>query len=89
MQSEGLEAFRKRKEHSSEIYSYEKEPEKLTASFEKKFRSHKKAWTFFTAQAPSYKKVIFHWIITAKQEKTRLSRLDKAISESEKQKRLL
>jgi uncharacterized protein YdeI (YjbR/CyaY-like superfamily) len=39
-------------------------------------------------QAPSYRKVIIHWIMSAKQEKTQLSRLDKAIKASEEEKRL-
>lgn len=47
------------------------------------------AWDFFTAQAPSYKKVMTHWIMTAKQEKTRIARLEKTIQISEQQKRIL
>lgn len=43
---------------------------------------------FFTTQAPSYKKVMIHWIMSAKQEKTQQSRLEKVIQESEQQKRL-
>jgi len=34
-------------------------------------------------QAPSYRKSIISWIMSAKQEKTRQSRLEKAIKESE------
>jgi uncharacterized protein YdeI (YjbR/CyaY-like superfamily) len=40
------------------------------------------------AQAPSYKKVMIHWIMSAKQEKTRLSRLEKTIRISGQQKRM-
>jgi uncharacterized protein YdeI (YjbR/CyaY-like superfamily) len=49
---------------------------------------HPAAWSFFEAQAPSYKKVITHWIMSAKQEKTRLSRLEKTIDTSKQSKRL-
>ncbi len=88
MQSAGLASFKLRKEHRSKIYSHEKEAQKLPVDFEKKFKANKKAWDFFTTQAPSYQKVIIHWIVTAKQETTQLVRLYKVIAESGEHKRL-
>jgi uncharacterized protein YdeI (YjbR/CyaY-like superfamily) len=88
MYQSGLEAFNKRKTAKSGIYSFENEPAKLTGSFEAMFKSNKEAWDFFNYQAPSYRKTTIHWIMSAKQEATRLSRLNKTISESEKQKRV-
>lgn len=85
----GEKAFSFRKENNSRIYSHEKEAAVLDSKFLGQFKKNKKAWEFFSAQAPSYKKVITHWIMSAKQEKTRVSRLEKAIVISEKQKRLL
>ncbi|MCS3529748.1 YdeI family protein [Chryseobacterium sp. JUb7] len=89
MKPEGLKAFELRKEEKSAIYSHEKEPAMLDPAYEKQFKTNKKAWEFFNNQAPSYKKVILHWITSAKQEKTRLSRLEKTIIESELGKRVL
>jgi len=89
MTSEGLKAFELRKEEKSAIYSHEKELATLDPAFEKQFRTNKKAWEFFNSQAPSYQKVMLHWIMRAKQEKTRLSRLEKTIRESEQGKRVL
>jgi uncharacterized protein YdeI (YjbR/CyaY-like superfamily) len=89
MTSEGIKAFELRKEEKSAIYSHEKEPATLDPEFEKQFKANKKAWEFFNNQAPSYKKVMLHWIMSAKQEKTRLSRLEKTIRESESGKRVL
>jgi uncharacterized protein YdeI (YjbR/CyaY-like superfamily) len=89
MLPEGLHAFSLRKEHQSRIYSHEKEPSYLSPDFENQFKKNKLAWNFFNKQAPSYKKVIVHWIMTAKQEKTRLARLEKTIQTSEQQKRVL
>lgn len=89
MKPEGLKAFELRKEEKSRIYSHEKEAVDLDPEFEKQFKANKKAWEFFTNQPPSYKKVMIHLIMSAKQEKTRLSRLEKTIRESEKQKRVL
>ncbi len=88
MQEAGLEAFKLRKEERSGIYSHEKEPSKLTSEYENQFKANKKAWEFFEEQAPSYKKVMIHWIMSAKQEKTQISRLEKTILESENGKRI-
>lgn len=89
MTPEGQKAFDKRKENKSGLYSFENEPGKLSAAFEKLFKKNKSAWNFFTTQAPSYKRVIIYWILSAKQEKTRLARLEKTIQFSSQQKRVL
>lgn len=89
MTPEGLKAFELRKPERSAIYSHEKELASLYPDYEKQFKANKKAWEFFNNQAPSYKKVMLHWITSAKQEKTRLSRLEKTIRESEQGKRVL
>ncbi|KMQ69165.1 bacteriocin-protection protein [Chryseobacterium sp. FH2] len=89
MTHEGLKAFELRKEEKSRIYSHEKEAVELSSEYQKQFKANKKAWEFFISQAPSYKKVMIHWIMSAKQEKTRLSRLEKTIKESEQNKRVL
>jgi uncharacterized protein YdeI (YjbR/CyaY-like superfamily) len=84
----GLAIFEIRKEHKSNLYSHENEPARLAIEHERKFKANKKAWAFFTAQAPSYQKVIIHWIMTAKQPTTQLTRLTKAIESSNKLQRL-
>jgi len=89
MTSEGQKAFALRKENKSRVYSHEKELSHLESSYEKQFKKNKIAWQFFNTQAASYKKVMVHWIMSAKQEKTRLSRLEKTIMLSEQQKRML
>ncbi|MBL7891542.1 MAG: YdeI/OmpD-associated family protein, partial [Bacteroidia bacterium] len=77
-----------RKEDRSGIYSHEKVPVDLAPDYERQFKMNKLAWNFFNKQAPSYKKVMIHWIMNAKQETTRLSRLQKAIKISGQQKRM-
>ena len=89
MKDAGLKAFSFRTENKSKIYSHEKEPVPLLEDYENQFKNNKTAWEFFEKQAPSYKKVMIHWIMSAKQEKTRQSRLEKTIKESEHQKRVL
>jgi len=88
MHSAGLEIYKKRKEERSGISSYENEAKELDKDLEERFKANKSAWEFFSKQAPSYKRTIIHWILSAKQEKTKLARLDKTITESEKQKRI-
>ena len=88
MYPSGLAAFNNRRKSKSGIYSFENEPATLSASFEAGFRTNISAWDFFKSQAPSYQKMIIHWIMAARQEKTRLARLEKLISASGKQSRL-
>jgi uncharacterized protein YdeI (YjbR/CyaY-like superfamily) len=89
MTPEGQKAFSLKKDDRSNIYSHEKEVKTLDSHFEKLFKENKMAWDFFNTQAPSYKKTITHWITSAKQEKTKLARLEKLIKMSEQEKRLL
>lgn len=65
-------------------YAYEENVKPLTPSMIREFRSRAKAWEFFQAQAPSYKKKVTHWITSAKQEATRERRLNKLIEACDK-----
>ncbi len=82
MQPSGLAAYAKRNEKKSRIYAFEQKNAKLKPEWEKKFKEDKKAWEFFQAQAPSYKKAAIWWVVSAKQEATQLRRLDALISDS-------
>lgn len=85
MKPEGIEAYARRKEHKSKIYSYEQKDVQLDKSFDEKFKKNKKAWQFYTKKlAPSYRKISIRWVMSAKQEKTRLKRLDILIASSAK-----
>lgn len=88
MTAEGLKAFSFRTEKKSNIYAYETKAQELDFQYEEQFKKNTIAWSFFIKQAPSYKKTIIHWLMSAKQEQTRQQRLEKLIKESEEQKRL-
>jgi uncharacterized protein YdeI (YjbR/CyaY-like superfamily) len=45
---------------------------------------HSAAREFFDAQAPSYKKAVSWWVVSAKNEATRLRRLEKLIAHSDR-----
>lgn len=82
MQPAGLAAFQTRDEKRAGIYSFEQDSHKLAPAFEKKFKSNKKAWKYFTSMASWYQRTSIHWVMSAKQETTRLKRLKTLISDS-------
>ena len=82
MQEPGLKAFAARQEYRSGIYSYEQRSPELPAPYAKKLKKNAAAWKFFQAQPPSYRKNVYWWVVSAKQEETRLKRLDKLIDDS-------
>jgi uncharacterized protein YdeI (YjbR/CyaY-like superfamily) len=88
MQQAGLEIYQHRKSDKSATASYENRPKELETELAVRFKSNKFAWEFFSRQAPSYQRTIIYWIMSAKQEKTKMLRLNKAINESEKHKRI-
>lgn len=88
MKPAGLQAFDLRTEERTGIYSHEAAVVELAANYKKQFKKNLLAFNFFEKQTPSYKKVISHWIMSAKQEKTRQSRLEKIIKISAEQKRM-
>jgi uncharacterized protein YdeI (YjbR/CyaY-like superfamily) len=88
MEPPGVTAFDARKENRSGIYSYEQRSANLDGAYEKMLRQNQAAWDFFYAQPPSYRKAVGWWIVSAKQEPTRLKRLEKLIRESARGERL-
>ena len=86
MQPAGLKAFEQRTDERSAIYSYEqRQSAELSGAFEKQFRANKKAWEFFLAQAPWYRRAAAFWVLSAKKDETQLKRLAKLIKDSEHQ----
>src|SRR5882672_4682489 len=70
-------------------YLYEKRSSlKLPPDFEKKFRAKKKAWEFFEAQAPWYRRITTYWIVSAKRDETKVKRMDELLSCSAKGERI-
>ncbi|HSK65039.1 MAG TPA: YdeI/OmpD-associated family protein, partial [Pyrinomonadaceae bacterium] len=88
MHSAGLEAFEKRDPKRTGIYAFETTPQTLSPACEKKFRQNNKAWKFFEAQPPYYKKLMIFRIMSGKKEETRLRRLEQLIEYLEKGVRL-
>ena len=74
MRPPGLAAFAERKTYKSGIYSYEQRPQTLPEPYAGLLRKHARAWTFFEAQPPGYRKLATWFIVSAKQDATRLQR---------------
>ena len=84
MQPAGIAAFAQRTEARSRIYTYEqKDAATFEKSVEKKFKANRKAWAFFEAQPPYYRRLMTRWVGSAKQAETQLRRLDKLIAACE------
>lgn len=88
MKPAGLIAFEKRKQDKSSVYSHESEAKTLLPEYEKAFKANPKAWDFFNAQPPGYKKTAIHLVMSAKQQKTQWSRLESLIADSEASQRM-
>lgn len=79
----GLAAYKRKEENNSKIYSFEQRIVKFDAGYEKAFKKNKKAWNNFLLQPPYYRKTVTHWVMSAKQEVTRIKRLNRLIKDSE------
>jgi uncharacterized protein YdeI (YjbR/CyaY-like superfamily) len=81
MTEAGERAYAARKERTDH-YSYESAPRELAPEEEKLFRSNEAAWADFGARPPSYRKMVLHWVTSAKKPETRARRLATLIEDS-------
>ena len=83
MQPAGLKVFQQRDRKKAGLYSFEQRRQiKLPLRFEQRLRARKRAWAYFSAQAPWYQRTVAFWITSAKLEATRLRRLAALIASS-------
>lgn len=82
MQPPGEKAFANRLESKSGIYAYEQGQPELPETYAKELRRNRAAEKFFESQPPSYRRLAMWWIVSAKQEETRMKRLRKLIESS-------
>ncbi len=88
VQAAGMKAFEARTENRSGIYAYEQRKDRLDDPYQGALERNKKAWAFYRAQAASYRRAANWWVVSAKQEATRLTRLGKLVELSAQGKRL-
>jgi uncharacterized protein YdeI (YjbR/CyaY-like superfamily) len=75
MRPSGLAAFEARDEQMTQLYSYGRDSGSLEENYTAQFKANAAAWSYFEAQAPSYRRTASWWVMSAKQEETRLRRL--------------
>jgi uncharacterized protein YdeI (YjbR/CyaY-like superfamily) len=84
----GLETYERRDPKKAGLYSFENRPKTFDAGLEKTFKANARAWTFFLAQPPGYRRVCTFFVMSAKKEETRLRRLGILMNVSSKGQRL-
>ena len=84
MRPAGIAAFEARQGDNTAIYAYEqRQNAKLSPAYERQFQANKKAWEYFQAQPPWYRRTAGYYVISAKREETRQRRLAGLIQESQ------
>ena len=61
------------------VYAYEKPLTAFSAEDEAQFRANSGAWADWERRPPSYRKVVLHWVTSAKRPETRAKRLSTLI----------
>jgi uncharacterized protein YdeI (YjbR/CyaY-like superfamily) len=90
MRPAGIAAHEARSSKKTGVYSFEQQQAVVLApAEEREFKKNKAAWKYFEAVAPSYKKVITYWVVSAKQPATRVRRLAELIEACAESRRLL
>jgi uncharacterized protein YdeI (YjbR/CyaY-like superfamily) len=85
----GLQAFARRADEKSAIYSYEQRRHaELDRSEQRRFRADQAAWAFFEEQAPWYRRTATYWVVSAKRPDTRARRLETLIGDSAARRRI-
>lgn len=75
MRPAGLAAYARRARERSGLYSYEQRPDALPPRYQRVIKARPRAWAFFAAQPPWYRRTVTWWVVSAKQETTRARRL--------------
>ena len=89
MQPAGLAAYEARRPEKTGIYAFEREKvAELAADEIRAFKKHRDAWRYFEGAPPGYRKVITHWVTSAKRADTRARRLEQLIQACAGQRRI-
>lgn len=74
MRASGLAAWEARTDGRSGVYAFERKAAELSAEEIAAFRKRTKAWKFWEAQPPGYRRTASHWVASAKRAETRAKR---------------
>jgi uncharacterized protein YdeI (YjbR/CyaY-like superfamily) len=82
MHPAGLAAFAARDPARQKRYSFENRNVSLAPAYASAFRDNTKAWAWFAAMPPSYRRPAIWWVMSARKEETRQRRLATLIADS-------
>lgn len=77
----GLAIFEARDRAKDAIYTYERDAAEFDPSFARQLADHPTASGFWELASPSYRKLATAWVMTAKQAKTRESRMTSLVAD--------
>ncbi len=77
----GVRAYEENKGRQG-VYAYETALKELSAAETRQFKADKKAWADWQDRPPGYRRVVLHWIASAKRPETRARRLATLIADS-------
>lgn len=79
----GVAAYGRRTEEKSGTYSFEREtPHTLPEVYRARLMSDGAAWADWRSRPPGYRRLVAHWVMSAKRESTRERRLAALIEDS-------
>jgi uncharacterized protein YdeI (YjbR/CyaY-like superfamily) len=81
MKAAGVRAYEENKGRQG-VYAYENALKELTPEETRRFEADAKAWADWEKRPPGYRKVVLHWIGSAKRPETRERRLAQLIADS-------
>lgn len=88
MHQAGLDAYARRDDRRSGVYSFEQRPDAFPPPLERRFRANRSGWAFFGQQPPGYRRLAIWWVTSAKRDETRERRLAQLIDVSARGMRL-
>lgn len=84
IQPAGHEAYARRTEEKSGVYSFEqKTPTDLAPDFVERFRANERAWLDWEGRPPGYRRQATHWVMSAKRPETRERRFSAVVEDCE------
>ena len=81
MTADGVRAYEENKGRQG-VYAYETALKELSPAETKQFRGNKAAWADWEKRPAGYRRVVLHWIASAKKPETRARRLATLIEDS-------
>jgi uncharacterized protein YdeI (YjbR/CyaY-like superfamily) len=82
MQPAGIRAYDGRDRRKDQTYSYEQPPQSFSPEWLHRFRADAAAWSWWERQAPSFRNMATHWVMSAVKAETRERRFATLIDEA-------